>query len=157
MNAPQYLPSPGWPPHAPAATRRGRAWDRVRHQLLIGLGLFTAAFLLGLSRSPRGWLLIGLAWVVLDRLGAHRAQGRTVPAVLEYAVVAALTVALVGAAPTAPKVNVAVDQRPPAKAKVEAAQGGLGLDGLRQSVSDLYEQLAKGFPPDPEPAPKGGR
>lgn len=156
MNAPPYLPSPGWPPYAPPATRRGRAWDRVRHQLLIGLALFAAAFMLGLSRSPRGWLAIGLAWVLLDRLSAHRAQGRTVRAVVEYVLVAALTFALVGAAPTAPKVNIAVDQRPPAKAKVEAAQGG--LNDLRQRVSDLYQQLAQGFPPDAEPTPKkGGR
>jgi hypothetical protein len=146
----------GWPPHQPPSFRTrprlgGGVWARIRHQLAIGLALFTAALLFGLLRSPRGLLAVGLAWALVGLLSAHRANGRGLRAVLEYGLVALLVllVANVGTTPEPPAVP-----RPPVK--VEATQADQ-LKQARGAVADLWQRAASGFSRFNEPPANGGR
>jgi hypothetical protein len=113
----QWQP-PGWGMPFPAAPLQPRVRDRVRRQLVIGLAVGTLGFFLGLTRSGRGWLAIGLAWLLLGLLGAHRANGTRWLArmVAEYALVALLAVLVAGAFGVHPQ-----PARPAGKAKADAA------------------------------------
>jgi hypothetical protein len=140
--------SPGWMPlTTPAAPSGGR----LRRQYIVASLVLLAGFFLGLTRTRNGLIAIALAFAVIGLLGNRRAQGSLAKALVEYAAVAGLVLAFMSAAPTAPKVNVAVEQRPPAK--VKAAEGD--LEKARQGVVNLWEQIASGFPEPPKP--KGDR
>jgi hypothetical protein len=148
----------GWPPMPPLpSTRPGRiggAWARVRHQLAIVLALFTAALMFGMLRSPRGWVVVVLAWALLGLLASHRANGRGLRAATEYALVVALVV-LVSAAlavPVSPHAKPTARTRP----RPPAAQEAPTLEDVRGKVADLWQQVAGGFS-RVMPAPKEGR
>jgi len=132
-------PAYRWPGQ-PTPPQPARLRGRVGHQLVIGLALLTVGLLSGLTRSGRGLLAIGVAWVVLGLLATHRAAGlrQAVRACTEYAMVAALVLLVVGAAPAPAE---APPRRPPA-AKAKPAQGD-PLEAARARLADIRERLPR--------------
>jgi hypothetical protein len=148
----QWQP-PGWGMPLPTGRlAQGGVRERLRRQAMIGLSVAGLGFFAGLTASGRGWLAIGLAWLLVVLLGAHRGDGRLLRAVGEYAVVALLAVLLAGAFGLHPQ-----PAHQPSKAKASAAgelcpalvRGVAGsvcdrLEGLRQWAK---RQAAKQQPP----------
>jgi hypothetical protein len=94
----QHWQPPGWGMPLPTGRLgQGGARERLRRQAVIGLSLAGLGFFAGLTATGRGWLAIGLAWLLVALLGAHRSDGRLLRALGEYAVVALLAVLLAGA------------------------------------------------------------
>ena len=131
----------GWPYQpSPPARSRSRPAGGVRHQLVIGGTLLTLALLAGLLRSSRGFVAVGLAWVVVGLLARRRVDGwrEWAKAVVEYATVAALAVAVLTAGPAPaerPK------PRPPA-AKAKAAESD-PLEGARAWFAEWRQRLPR--------------
>lgn len=84
-------------PYAPPGPDQPRVRDRLGRQLLIVALLAAAATAAGLTGSRRGWAAVGLAWLLVAVLGAHRAAGGLWLArmICEYALVAVLVVLVV--------------------------------------------------------------
>ena len=147
--------SPYQPPLPLASSRLSGGTGRVKHQLVIGGALLTLGLLAGLTRTSRGLLAIGLAWVVVGLLSGRRADGRRewFKAVLEYACVAALAVCVLTAAP-APPAKAPARRRPSA---AERAQTDPWAE-LRTKAEKFWAKVAAGAPEvkfsDP---PKPGR
>jgi hypothetical protein len=154
MRMPQGYGMPYQPPPL-AAGRLSGGRGRLRHQLIIGGALLTLGLLAGLTRTSRGLLAIGLAWVVVGLLAGHRADGRRewFKAVIEYAVVAALAVALLTAAPAPPQAKAPGRERPPA---AERAQADPWAE-LRTKASKWWAKVAAGAPEVKFSDRQGGR
>jgi hypothetical protein len=141
---------PGWGPLSTPAEEP--AGGRLRRQYLIASLVLAAGFLLGLTRTRNGLIAIGLAFAVIGLLGNHRTRGSLGKALVEYAAVAGLVLAFTSAAPTAPQVNVAVQQQP---VKGEAAEGGLEV--VRRQVTELLQRARDGAAAADKLTPKGDR
>jgi hypothetical protein len=141
-------PAQGWGTPTPAT--RTRSGIRLPRPLIIGLALLTIGLLFGLTRTPRGLLVIAAAGVLVALFDARRASARWLRVVV-------LVVLLAAAAPAS--LPERVDQpaaRPRPPVKVETAQVD-HLEQARGAVADLYQRLASGFSRFNEPAANGGR
>jgi hypothetical protein len=137
-------PAHGW--GSPTPPTPARSGVRIPRPLIIGLALLCVGLLAGLTRSPRGLLVIAAAWLLVALFDTRRAAGR-------WLRVAALVALLLAAAPAPTPTRPAV-RRPPA-ASTEATQ--VSLEDVRGQVADLWQQVASGFSRATTPPPKGGR
>ncbi len=140
-------PTPGWgvPGQSPATpfphqlTQQGRLRDRLRRQAVIGLCLAVAGWYTGLTSSRAGWLAIGLGWLLVALIGAHRGGGLRWLAriVCEYAVVALLVALVVIATGVRPH------PAPPQPATRAGATGQLCPTVVRNAAGAFCDQLER--------------
>jgi apolipoprotein N-acyltransferase len=140
-------PASGWPSQPASPVRSGGV--RIPRPVIIGLALLTVGLLVGLTRSPRGLMVIAAACLLVALFDTHRGAGRLLRVV-------ALLALLVFAAP-APVPERPAERRPRPPVKVEAVQPDR-LKEARQRVAELWARAAAGFPRvEVSTTPKGGR
>jgi hypothetical protein len=139
----------------PMPTSSAPAGRRHRNQLTGALALVVAALVMFTLGPGRGLLVLGLSWVLVRFLASHRDGGRRQwsRALVEYATVAALVVAVMTAAPA--------PDPPKAKPKPRSAAADQAdpLGDLRARWDKLIDRVSAEapvihFPADP---PNGGR
>ena len=138
MRHPPLMPSWGAPPQP---TRGG---VRIPRPVVILLGLLTVGLLAGLTRSPRGLLVIAAACLLVATWDASRRGGGILRVVALLALLMLAAPAPISEQPSHRK----------APMTVEATQADQ-LAEARCSVVSLYASLAQGFPalPDATPCP----